>query len=408
MVKFSSGGGGSFETGVSPILSYSLDFNTSIFHQKFIVRDREFVLTGSTNFTDTGTHKNLNHINQTINAISELCAQFHPGVIANIRRTGLETIIKRVKAYHSLHPEAIKTSWYPEVFEKMDEPEWQQLYVNAEHNGSTGVITIGRESYNSDVDSELNHAIDWLIKEGINSVIVTGDFHLSTQMVGADTSDFFPALESIDEGKKISESWSRTSRRLYDEFKISVGYINGKRCLGGFLELLMHCHYLVSVNDAKLGMPEVTLPVVPGMEGCHWSFRKVKNEDRLKLIKLLLEGEQVGAKDAVGWLIDYAGPHTETLQIAWKIATGKDHGLTRRIVEENALKEISFEVKLQPPDNPGMEKARKAIIETIYDSCGKDLKEAITIQAKHSAEFMISDACKSGKIGAECKRVTDV
>ncbi len=38
------------------------DFNPKIFHQKFVVRDRKAVLTGSTNFTDTGTHKNLNHI----------------------------------------------------------------------------------------------------------------------------------------------------------------------------------------------------------------------------------------------------------------------------------------------------------------------------------------------------------
>lgn len=38
------------------------DFNTGIFHQKFIVRDRSAILTGSTNFTDTGVKNNLNHI----------------------------------------------------------------------------------------------------------------------------------------------------------------------------------------------------------------------------------------------------------------------------------------------------------------------------------------------------------
>lgn len=38
------------------------DYNTSIFHQKFIVRDGTSVLTGSTNFTPTGTDDNLNHI----------------------------------------------------------------------------------------------------------------------------------------------------------------------------------------------------------------------------------------------------------------------------------------------------------------------------------------------------------
>ncbi len=38
------------------------DFNPAIFHQKFIVRDGSAVLTGSTNFTDTGVGKNLNHV----------------------------------------------------------------------------------------------------------------------------------------------------------------------------------------------------------------------------------------------------------------------------------------------------------------------------------------------------------
>jgi phosphatidylserine/phosphatidylglycerophosphate/cardiolipin synthase-like enzyme len=38
------------------------DFNPDIFHQKFIIRDDSAVLTGSTNFTVTGTKNNLNHI----------------------------------------------------------------------------------------------------------------------------------------------------------------------------------------------------------------------------------------------------------------------------------------------------------------------------------------------------------
>ena len=38
------------------------DFNPHIFHQKFIVRDGSALLTGSTNFTDTGVSANLNHL----------------------------------------------------------------------------------------------------------------------------------------------------------------------------------------------------------------------------------------------------------------------------------------------------------------------------------------------------------
>lgn len=349
-------------------------------------------------------HEKRSHLSH-INAIGELCAQFHHGVLADIRSAGLDATIKRVETYHKLHPEAAKASWYPNVFEKMGEPEWQQLYVNAEHDGKIGVISIGRESYNSDVDNELNRAIDWLKADGIQNVIVTGDFHLSTQMIGADISEFFPALEKTEEGFKIANTWSRTARRLHYEFKVSVGYINGKRCLGGFLELLMHCHYLISVDEARLGMPEVTLPVVPGMEGCHWPFRKANHKDWPKLLQLLLGGRQVNAKDAIGWLADYAGSQEEALQTAWKIATGEDHGISKREVEENVLDEIPTDFSLPAPENPGVETARKAIMETIRDSCGAALSNALTIQAQHSADFMTSDPCKKGVIGTEFNRL---
>jgi len=340
-----------------------------------------------------------------INAIGELCAQFRGGILAVIREVGTDTAIRRVEAYHKLYPEAAKNAWHPGVFEKMDSPEWQQLYVNAEHDGKVGVITIGRESYNSDVDDELNRAIDWLKAEKIQKVIVTGDFHLSTQMVGADTSEFFLALDNRDEGFRISSSWSKTARRLHNEFQVSVGYVNGKRCLGGMLELLMHCHYLISKDDAVLGMPEVTLPVVPGMEGCHWPFRKANREDWPKLLQLLLSGKSVAAMETVGWLIDYAAPMEDALQTVWKIVTEGDHGLQRRRVEEGVLKGIPLDVPLPDPDSPGTEAARKAIMETVQNSCGVSLAEALTVQAKHSADFMTSDPCRRGVIGAEFNRV---
>ena len=38
------------------------DYNPKIFHQKFIIRDSSAILSGSTNFTDTGVSTNLNHV----------------------------------------------------------------------------------------------------------------------------------------------------------------------------------------------------------------------------------------------------------------------------------------------------------------------------------------------------------
>ncbi len=349
-------------------------------------------------------HENRGHLSH-INAIGELCAQFRSGIIATIRNTGAERVIQRVEAYHNLHPEAAATAWHPEVFENIGDPEWQQLYVNAEHNGKTGVITINRESYNNDVDSELNRAINWLKSENIQNVIVTGDFHLATQMVGADTNEFFPALDNKDEGERIARTWSSTVRRLHNEFKVSVGYINGKRCMGGFLELMIHCHYLVTTDDVKLGMPEVTLPVVPGMEGCHWPFRKTKAEYRPKLLRFLLLGKQIKAKDTKGWLTDFTGTQEEALKMAWELANNETREIPLRKVDQNALAGIDTDIILPDPDNPGMEAARKAIMDTIQGSCGVSLSDALLVQSRHSAGFMISKYCKAGMIGSAFKQV---
>jgi enoyl-CoA hydratase/carnithine racemase len=313
-----------------------------------------------------------------------------------------------VEAYHALHPDAGAKSWYPDALGRMEEADGQQLYVNAEHDGSVGVIAISRESYNSDVDAELNRAIDWLKSEGIERLIVTGDFHLSTQMVGADTSEFFPALSDPASGTAIATTWSRTARRLNSEFDVSVGFPNGKRCLGGMLELMMHCHYLVCAEDTQLGMPEVTLPVVPGMEGCHWSFRKAGSEHWPKLLQLLLTGRAVAARDSVGWLVDFAGPVSDALQVAWKVATKGDHGLRGRKLHEGALKDVPSDGRLPESGSAATDAARRAIINCVQGSCGVPLGDALAAQAKHSAEFMSSPHCQKGRIGAEAARVLNV
>jgi enoyl-CoA hydratase/carnithine racemase len=346
-------------------------------------------------------HEKRGHLSH-MNAIGEVCAQFRRGVVAMARDMGSDEVIRTVDAYHRLHPEAASDSWYPEAFAGMDAPEWQQLYVNAEHDGNVGVVTINRESYNSGVDLELNRAFDWLKGQGVERVILTGDFHLSTQMVGADTSEFYDALDDVEVGSRVSGDWSRTARRLNDDFAMSVGFVNGKRCLGGMLELMMHCHYLVAVDGADLGMPEVTLPVIAGMEGCHWMFRKSSSDHWPKALYLLLSGAAVKADKTLGWLIDYTGSMEDSLKTVWKLATGGDHGLQQRSVVEGVLTGVPSDVSgLPAPDGELAEAAQKAIVDTIQQSCSATLDDALVIQTRHSAEFMISKACKKGQIGTE-------
>ena len=156
-------------------------------------------------------------------------------------------------------------------------------------------------------------------------------------------------------------------------------------------------------------MPEVTLPVVPGMEGCHWPFRKARVGDRPKLLDVLLSGRPVDAEAAVGWLIDFAGSTEESLRMAWQIATEGEQGpIPRRTVIEEALKEIPQEINLPDTGNPATGAARKAIMDCIQESCGSSLSEALTVQARHSAGFMSSRFCREGVIGAEAARIVNV
>ena len=381
---------------------YPLDHFRPIVDRKMTDEDKNdfdaWLLGSVIQMTTLMIHENRTHLSQ-MSLIGELCAQFTSGTPALIRKLGAEKSKKLVEQYHKLHPEASKDAWHPEVLEKINTPEWQQLYVNAEHDSKVGVISISREAYNYDVNDELNRAIDWLKADGIENVILSGDFHFSTQMVGADTSEFFPAIEDAEKGIVLAESWSRTARRLNSEFKTSVGFISGKRCLGGMLELMVHCQYLIAVDDCSLGLPEVTLPVIPGMEGCHWPLRKMQVSDYPKFLEMLLTGKSVKAPKTVGWLTDFSGSINDCIQTAWKIANG-NQSIVKRQLKESAIENIASHIPtLGNSGEPSLEFSRKAIVECIKESCGANLADSLGIQAKHTGNFMVTEQMKRGVIG---------
>lgn len=345
-----------------------------------------------------------------LNAIGELCAQLRRGAVAAVRALGADEARRIVSRYHCLEPEAAdERSWRPEALDRLDEPSCRQLWVNAEHDGTVGVVSIGRESYNWDVDEELGRALDWLRSEGIERVVLCGDFHLATQWVGADTSDFFPALDDESEGARVAGSWSRTARRLHDDFVSSVALLHGKRCLGGFLELAVHCHRVVAVRGTRLGFPEVTLPVVPGMEGCHWPFRKTDGEGAARLVGLLLGGTPVRAEVAEGWLVDRVADLPEALTTAWAIARGDESGLPERSFEvgdaSGALEGLEDPA---PTGDPGRDAARLAIWETIRAACGVGVGDALDVQTRLAGRFLASEHCRRGTVGAMKARIERV
>jgi enoyl-CoA hydratase/carnithine racemase len=225
-------------------------------------------------------------------------------------------------------------------------------------------------------------------------------------MVGADTSDFFTALDEREAGLAITRGWPATARRLYDQFQVSVAFVPGKRLLGGMLELLMHCHHLVAVEDARLGWPEVTLPVLPGMEGGHWPFRRAPREHRPRLLRMLLTGETVRARDALGWLVDHAGPMDQALRSAWTLAMAGERAVPRRALESGRIEGVTADTAGIPePGGEAEAQVRRAFLACIDEACRANAAEALEVQARHAAAFLASPACRAGRVGAERARV---
>ena len=88
-----------------------------------------------------------------------------------------------------------------------------------------------------------------------------------------------------------------TLRRLVELVETSakpvVAAITGV-CLGGGLELAMAAHYRVASADAKLGLPEVKLGLLPGAGGTQRLPRLVGVE---RAIEMIVSGEPVAARD---------------------------------------------------------------------------------------------------------------
>jgi len=91
---------------------------------------------------------------------------------------------------------------------------------------------------------------------------------------------------------------------------VTVAAINGA-ALGGGLELAMACDFRIAIKHAKIGLPEVTLGLIPGWGGIT-RIAKLIGPSRAK--KLYLSGTPISAEDAMGWgLIDEVVNTTEDL-----------------------------------------------------------------------------------------------
>ncbi len=141
------------------------------------------------------------------------------------------------------------------------------ILIHTDNHIST--ITINRpdklNALNRDTIMELSEAIDAAESDNdVRVIIITGSGEKAF-VAGADISEFAHFNES--EGKELA---ARGQRLLFDKIENCstpvIAAVNGF-ALGGGLELAMAAHFRVASGNAQLGLPEVSLGVIPGYGG---------------------------------------------------------------------------------------------------------------------------------------------
>lgn len=133
----------------------------------------------------------------------------------------------------------------------------------------TAIITINRpeslNALNAKTISELSSALDVLASDiEVRVVILTGSGEKSF-VAGADIKEFSDFNQ--DKAEELARNGQNNLfNKIENLSKPVIAAVNGF-ALGGGLELAMACHIRYASENAKLGLPEVTLGLIPGYGG---------------------------------------------------------------------------------------------------------------------------------------------
>jgi enoyl-CoA hydratase len=139
---------------------------------------------------------------------------------------------------------------------------------------------------------------------------------------GADLSLMRSRFDSA-EGREKMVALAREMQQVYAELEsspfVSIAEIAGA-AMGGGLELALACDFRIASLEAKLGLPEVTLGLLPGAGGTQ-RLTRICGEAVAK--RLILRGEVVGGEEAARLgVVQWAAPRSEVAAMTMETARG--------------------------------------------------------------------------------------
>lgn len=216
------------------------------------------------------------------------------------------------------------------------------MYQNIllEEKGHFAQITINRpaqlNALNRETINELHDCLRILnVSKNIRVIILTGSGEKAF-VAGADIKEF--ASFSVEEGKNLaSQGQDLLFSFIENMSKPVIAAINGF-ALGGGLELAMSSHIRIASSNAKMGLPEVSLGVIPGYGGTQ---RLAQLVGRGKANEMVFSAGMISASDALQWgLVNYVVESSELLikaeEIAQKICNNSGSAIAAAIRAVNA------------------------------------------------------------------------
>lgn len=195
---------------------------------------------------------------------------------------------------------------------------YENIYIEEENHLAT--ITINRpnkmNALNRRTIEELHVAFKELDEESeIRAIIITGSGEKAF-VAGADISEF--AHFSVKEGRQLSAMGQKNLFNLVENLSTPViAAINGF-ALGGGLELAMACHFRVASSNARMGLPEVSLGVIPGYGGTQ---RLPQLIGKGRAMELIMTAGMIDADKAFAYgLVNHVTSQEELLPLCVKIA----------------------------------------------------------------------------------------
>ena len=196
---------------------------------------------------------------------------------------------------------------------------YENILVQEENGIAT--ITINRpkklNALNRATIQELHNAFESLDASADIKVIVLTGSGEKAFVAGADISEF--AHFSVEEGGKLAAKGQELLFDFVQNLSTPViAAVNGF-ALGGGLELAMAAHFRIASDNAKMGLPEVSLGVIPGYGGTQ---RLPQLVGKGKAMEMVMTAGMIGAEEAKQCgLVNHVTTQEELLPLANKLAS---------------------------------------------------------------------------------------